>query len=113
MLHHDAVIRSPFRPKLDTDPVPKFRIVSYHFPLCSPQTYHPFVSQDMLKSLSEEMDASLIPQAYGGENMLPLYESKQEVELQELVKRLNSSVAGAAQAHAPSIKHDGMQTNGK
>ena len=68
----------------------------------------------MLKSLSEEMDASLIPQVYGGENTLPLYESNQELELRELVKRLDSSDgAGAAQAHASFVKHDGMQTNGK
>lgn len=70
------------------------------------------VSQDMLKSLSEEMDESLIPQAYGGQNMLPLYESKQELELRELVKRLNSSAAGGAQAPEPPAKLTDLQTNG-
>ena len=66
----------------------------------------------MLKSLSEEMDESLIPQAYGGQNMLPLYESKQELELRDLVKRLSSSAAGVAQAQDPSAKPVGLQTNG-
>ncbi len=70
------------------------------------------VPQDMLKSLSEEMDESLIPQAYGGQNTVPLYESKQELELRELVKRLNSSAAGGAQAQESAAKLKGMQTNG-
>ena len=48
-------------------------------------------AQDMLKSLSEEMDENMIPVAYGGQNTLPLYESKQEIELWELVRRLNST----------------------
>lgn len=47
-------------------------------------------AQDMVKSLSEEMDEDMIPVAYGGQNTLPLYESKQETELRELVRRLNN-----------------------
>ena len=69
-------------------------------------------SQEMVKNLSEEMDESLIPQAYGGPNAAPLYESKHEIELRELVKRLNSSDSGAAQAHAPSATQNGPQANG-
>jgi hypothetical protein len=44
----------------------------------------------MLKSLLEEMDESMIPVPYGGLNALPLYDSRQETELRELVRRLNS-----------------------
>ena len=52
-----------------------------------------------MKSLSEEMDESLIPQAYGGQNTLQLYESMHELELRELITRLNSSDAEATHAH--------------
>jgi hypothetical protein len=45
--------------------------------------------QDTLTALREEMDEELIPHAYGGLNTLPLYQSKPEVELRQLVERLN------------------------
>ena len=69
-------------------------------------------SQEMVKNLSEEMDESLIPQAYGGPNAAPLYESKHEIELRELVKRLNISDSGAANAHASPAMQNGLQANG-
>ena len=47
------------------------------------------VAQDMVKSLSEEMDEEIIPVAYGGQNAQPLYESKHEVQLRELVRALS------------------------
>ena len=49
------------------------------------------VAQDMVKSLSEEMDEELIPVAYGGQNAQSLYESKHEVQLRELVRALSSN----------------------
>ena len=48
-------------------------------------------AQDMVKSLSEEMEEDIIPVAYGGQNAQPLYESKHEVQLRELVRALSGS----------------------
>ncbi len=45
--------------------------------------------QDTLTAFREEMDEELIPQAYGGLNTLPLDQSKPEIELRQLVQRLN------------------------
>lgn len=53
----------------------------------------------MLKSLSEEMDEELIPQAYGGPSTQPLYDSKHEVELRKLVSSLNDPSAKGPQAN--------------
>ena len=49
------------------------------------------VAQDLVKSLSEEMDEDIIPVAYGGQNAQSLYESKPEVQLRELVRALNGN----------------------
>lgn len=68
------------------------------------------LQQDMVKSLTEEMDEALIPQAYGGQNTQLLYESKHEVELRELVKRLNRPDAAGSQAQGGSPKSDGNGT---
>ncbi|EIE19775.1 hypothetical protein COCSUDRAFT_44590 [Coccomyxa subellipsoidea C-169] len=62
-------------------------------PMLSPSTRKKIIllhnKQDTLTAFREEMDEELIPQAYGGLNTLPLDQSKPEIELRQLVQRLN------------------------
>ena len=61
--------------------------------------------QDMVKSLSEEMDEEFIPVAYGGQNAQSLYESKHEVQLRELVRALNGTPGSLGASTNGSSSH--------
>lgn len=45
--------------------------------------------QDALAAFREEMAEDIIPAVYGGPNDLHLYDSKPELDLRQLVQRLN------------------------
>lgn len=59
--------------------------------------------QDVLAAFREEMAEDIIPAVYGGPNGLHLYESKPELELQQLVQRLNGQKQASGSSQDRSL----------